>query len=69
MLERRGRPRRAGPARRAGARGEEAVLALPEDYLLASGQRLDVERLAGVLAVRDMALLDCAAACRSVGGV
>ena len=38
--------------------GEEAILALPEDFVLASGQRLDVERLAGVLAVRDVALLN-----------
>jgi DNA polymerase-3 subunit alpha len=37
--------------------GDEAVLVLPEDYLLTSGQRLDVERLAGVLAVRDLSLL------------
>ena len=37
---------------------EEAILALPEDFALASGQRLDVERLAGVLAVRDVALLN-----------
>jgi DNA polymerase III subunit alpha len=36
---------------------EEAILALPEDFLLGSGQRLDVERLAGVLGVRDSALL------------
>jgi hypothetical protein len=36
---------------------EEAILALPEDFLLGSGQRLDVERLAGVLGVRDAALL------------
>jgi DNA polymerase-3 subunit alpha len=33
---------------------EEAILALPDDFVLASGQRLDVERLAGVLAVRDV---------------
>ncbi|MGE3290958.1 MAG: DNA polymerase III subunit alpha [Geminicoccaceae bacterium] len=37
---------------------EEAVLSLPEDFLLASGQRLDVERMAGVVAVRDVALLN-----------
>ena len=37
---------------------EDAILALPEDFVLASGQRLDVERLAGVLAVRDVALLN-----------
>ncbi|MFZ1431441.1 MAG: DNA polymerase III subunit alpha [Geminicoccaceae bacterium] len=37
---------------------EEAILALPEDFVLASGQRLDVERMAGVLAVRDVALLN-----------
>jgi DNA polymerase-3 subunit alpha len=37
---------------------EDAVLALPEDFLLASGQRLDVERMAGVVAVRDVALLN-----------
>ena len=37
---------------------EEAILALPEGFVLASGQRLDVERLAGVLAVRDVALLN-----------
>ena len=37
---------------------EDAVLALPEDFVLASGQRLDVERLAGVVAVRDVALLN-----------
>ena len=37
---------------------EEAILALPEDFALASGQRLDVERLAGVVAVRDVALLN-----------
>src|SRR3954471_19425166 len=37
---------------------EEAILALPEDFALASGQRLDVERLVGVLAVRDVALLN-----------
>jgi DNA polymerase-3 subunit alpha len=35
---------------------EEAIFMLPQDYLLASGQRLDVERLAGVLAVRDLTL-------------
>ena len=40
------------------AEGEEAILALPEGFVLASGQRLDVERLAGVLAVRDVALLN-----------
>jgi DNA polymerase-3 subunit alpha len=33
---------------------EEVVLTLPEDYVLASGQRLDVERLTGVLAIRDV---------------
>ena len=37
---------------------EDAVVALPDDFVLASGQRLDVERLAGVLAVRDVALLN-----------
>ena len=37
---------------------EDAILALPEDYVLASGQRLDIERLAGVVAVRDVALLN-----------
>ena len=37
---------------------EDAILALPDDFVLASGQRLDVERLAGVLAVRDVALLN-----------
>lgn len=36
---------------------QDAVLALPEDFALASGQRLDVERLAGVIAVRDVAVL------------
>jgi DNA polymerase-3 subunit alpha len=36
---------------------EEAILVLPEDYLLTSGQRLDVERLSGVLGVRDLSLL------------
>ncbi len=35
---------------------EDAVLSLPEDFLLASGQRLDVERMAGVVTVRDVAL-------------
>jgi DNA polymerase-3 subunit alpha len=39
------------------AEGEEAILALPEDYLLASGQRLDVEGIPGVLAVQDLARL------------
>lgn len=39
------------------ANGEEAILALPEDYLLASGQRLDVEGTPGVLAVQDLARL------------
>ncbi|HEX8375830.1 MAG TPA: DNA polymerase III subunit alpha, partial [Geminicoccaceae bacterium] len=34
--------------------GEEAVVTLPESYLLASGQRVDVERVEGVLAVRDV---------------
>jgi DNA polymerase-3 subunit alpha len=37
---------------------EDAILALPEDFVLASGQRLDVERLAGVVAVRDVAVLN-----------
>ena len=37
---------------------EDAILALPADYVLPSGQRLDVERLAGVVAVRDVALLN-----------
>jgi len=37
---------------------EDAVLSLPEDFLLASGQRLDIERMAGVVAVRDVALLN-----------
>jgi DNA polymerase III subunit alpha len=37
---------------------EDAILALPEDFVLASGQRLDVERLAGVVAVREVALLN-----------
>ena len=36
---------------------EDAILALPEEFVLASGQRVDVERLAGVVAVRDVALL------------
>ena len=40
------------------ANAEEAILALPADFLLASGQRLDVERLAGVVAVRDVAVLN-----------
>lgn len=35
---------------------EEAILVLSEDFVLGSGQRLDVERLAGVLAVRDVSL-------------
>jgi len=34
---------------------EEIVVALPEGFQLASAQRLDVERLAGVLAMRDVA--------------
>ena len=37
---------------------EEAILALPDEFVLASGQRLDVERMAGVLAVQDVALLN-----------
>jgi DNA polymerase-3 subunit alpha len=37
---------------------EDAILALPADFVLASGQRPDVERLAGVVAVRDVALLN-----------
>jgi DNA polymerase-3 subunit alpha len=37
---------------------EDAILALPADFVLVSGQRLDVERLAGVVAVRDVALLN-----------
>ena len=37
---------------------EERDPALPTDFGLASGQRLDVERLAGVVAVRDVALLN-----------
>jgi DNA polymerase-3 subunit alpha len=37
---------------------EDAILALPKDFVLASGQRLDVERIAGVVAVRDVALLN-----------
>lgn len=35
-------------------RGEEAVISLPEAYLLASGQRVDVERMDGVLGVSDV---------------
>jgi DNA polymerase III subunit alpha len=34
--------------------GEEAVVTLPEAYLLASGQRVDVERMEGVVAVSDV---------------
>lgn len=57
MLERRGQ---------AGARvllvlpvpdGDEAVLVLPETYGLASGQRLDIEGLPGVVTVRDLSRL------------
>ena len=36
------------------AAAEEAVLTLPESFVLTSAQRLDVERLTGVLAVRDV---------------
>jgi DNA polymerase-3 subunit alpha len=36
--------------------GEEAVVTLPEAYLLASGQRVDVERTEGVVAVTDVTL-------------
>ena len=36
---------------------EEAILALPEDFLLGTGQRLDVESLPGVLTVRDLSRL------------
>ena len=31
-------------------------MTLPDSYLLASGQRVDVERMEGVVAVRDVSL-------------
>jgi DNA polymerase-3 subunit alpha len=36
--------------------GEEAVVTLPDAYQLGSGQRVDVERMEGVVGVRDVAL-------------
>jgi hypothetical protein len=37
--------------------GEEAILVLPDQFLLGTGQRLNVEGLPGVLAVRDLTRL------------
>ena len=37
---------------------DDAILALPAGFVLTSGQRLDVERLAGVVAIRDVAVLN-----------
>ena len=41
-----------------GPGAEDVILVLPEEFVLVSGQRLDVERLAGVVAVRDVAPLN-----------
>ncbi|MFO1039991.1 MAG: DNA polymerase III subunit alpha [Geminicoccaceae bacterium] len=41
----------------ASPQGEDVVLVLPEGYALTSGQRLDIERLPGVVAVREVATL------------
>ena len=59
MLQRQAAPTARGCGWWCRCRGaEDAILALPEDFVLASGQRLDVERLAGVVAVRDVAVLN-----------